>query len=316
LQTQETFDRASLKLKAAALAEKGVFIGTSSWKYAGWRGMLYDEARYVWHGRFAESRFEKYCLAEYAEVFKTVCVDGAYYKFPDHRYLESLFSQTPPDFFFAFKITDEITINKFANLPRFGLRAGKENENFLNSDLFISSFLAPCESFRANVGLLIFEFSHFYTSDFGFGRDFMAVLDLFLSKLPKGWPYGIEIRNKHFLHPDYFALLREHEVAHVFNSWGEMPSIGEQLNLAGCQTHPNLCAARFLLKPGRKYQEAVDLFSPYERVQEPDPQSRAAGAKLIQEGVAAGPARKTFIYVNNRLEGNALRTIEAMLEGQ
>jgi len=26
------------------------------------------------------------------------------------------------------------------------------------------------------------------------------------------------------------------------------------------------------------------------------------------------PARKTFIYVNNRLEGNALETIQAMLE--
>jgi hypothetical protein len=50
-------------------------------------------------------------------------------------------------------------------------------------------------------------------------------------------------------------------------------------------------------------------------VKEPNPEARAAGAKLIQEGVAAGQdRRKTFIYVNNRLEGNALATIEAMLE--
>jgi hypothetical protein len=35
---------------------------------------------------------------------------------------------------------------------------------------------------------------------------------------------------------------------------------------------------------------------------------------LIAEGKAAGTARKTFIYVNNRLEGNALATIDAMLE--
>ena len=48
---------------------------------------------------------------------------------------------------------------------------------------------------------------------------------------------------------------------------------------------------------------------------EPNPKARAAGAKLIQENVAAGrEQRKTFIYVNNRLEGNALATIEAMLE--
>src|SRR5436190_22166231 len=132
----QRFDRASMKTKAAALAEQGVFIGTSSWKYAGWRGMLYDEARYIWRGKYAESRFEKYCLAEYAEVFPTVCVDAAYYKFPDRPYLEGMMSQVPRDFVFAFKVTDEITLKKLANLPRFGLRAGKSNENFLNADLF------------------------------------------------------------------------------------------------------------------------------------------------------------------------------------
>lgn len=125
------------------LAQHGVFVGTSSWKYPGWRGMLYDEARYTYRGRFAETRFEKQCLAEYAEVFKTVCVDAAYYKFPDHRYLDGMVSQVPPDFLFAFKVTDEITIKKFTNLPRFGLRAGKSNENFLNAGLFASAFLKP-----------------------------------------------------------------------------------------------------------------------------------------------------------------------------
>ncbi len=64
--------------KVAKLAGQGVFIGTSAWKYPGWRGMLYDEARYTYRGKFAASRFEKHCLAEYAEVFQTVCVDGAY----------------------------------------------------------------------------------------------------------------------------------------------------------------------------------------------------------------------------------------------
>ena len=31
-------------------------------------------------------------------------------------------------------------------------------------------------------------------------------------------------------------------------------------------------------------------------------------------GKAAGTVRKTFTYVNNRLEGNALETISALLE--
>lgn len=274
--------------------------------------MLYDEARYVWRGKFAQTRFEKYCLAEYAEVFQSVCVDAAYYKFPDRRYLESMVAQVPAGFLFSFKITDEITVKQFTNLPRFGLRAGKPNENFLNADLFASAFLAPCEPFRKNIGLLMFEFSHFYPTDFERGRDFVEALDQFLSRLPRGWPYGIEIRNRHFLHPDYFAVLSRHGVAHVFNSWGEMPPVGEQLAMAGSVTNLTLCGARFLLKPGRKYQEAVALFSPYDRVRELNPEARAAGAKLIQEG-STGRERKTFIYVNNRLEGNALLTIEAMI---
>ncbi len=173
--------------------------------------------------RYAESRFEKNCLAEYAEVFKTVCVDAAYYKFPDLRYLSDLVSRVPADFQFAFKVTDEITIKKFPNLPRFGRRAGQPNENFLNADLFTSAFLAPCEAFRPQVGFLMFEFSRFYPSDFARGRDFVEALDGFLGKLPRGWPYGVEIRNASFLQPEYFAVLARHGMTHVFNSWEAMP---------------------------------------------------------------------------------------------
>ena len=308
------FDRTKAAADLAALAQQGVFVGTSSWKYPGWRGMLYDESRYLYHGRFAASRFEKQCLAEYAEVFKTVCVDAAYYKFPDQHYLEGMMAQVPSDFLFAFKVTDEISLKKFTNLPRFGPRAGKANENFLNADLFRSDFLAPCEPYKTNIGLLIFEFSHFWPNDFARGRDFVQALDQFLAQLPGSWPYGVEIRNKHFLHPDYFAVLRRHGVAHLFNSWSGMPTVSEQLALAGGLTNPQLCGARFLLKPGRKYQEAVDRFEPYDRVQETNEEARAAGARLIKERTAPGRERATFIYVNNRLEGNALVTIGAMLE--
>ena len=83
--------------------------------------------------------------------------------------------------------------------------------------------------------------------------------------------------------------------------------------MPGSRTNPALTAARFLSKPGRKYAEAVKTFEPYDRVQEPNEEARAAGAKLIAEGKAASGKKKTFIYVNNRLEGNALETIDAML---
>src|SRR6266581_8879214 len=91
------FDRERMKMKAADLAAKGVFIGTSSWKYDGWFGQLYTPARYEYRGKVAKARFERACLTEYAEVFKTVCVDAAYYSFPRREYLQGLADQVPSD---------------------------------------------------------------------------------------------------------------------------------------------------------------------------------------------------------------------------
>ena len=306
------FDRTTIARKLTALAAEGIYLGTSSWKYPGWRGLLYDDSRYVYRGKFAESRFEKNCLAEYAEVFKTVCLDAAYYQFPSEKYLSGLTSQVPTDFQFAFKVTEEITIKKFPNLPRHGHRAGKVNDNFLNAELFYNAFLKPCESIRPQVGLLMFEFSRFYPSDYEQGREFVSDLDKFLGALPTGWPYAVEMRNKNWLQPDYFACLAKHNVTHVFNSWEAMPSVDEQMKLTGSRNSPGLCAARFLLKPGRKYEEAVKSFAPYDRVQEVNQAARDAGKKLIDE--AKKEKKKTLIYVNNRLEGNALETIAAMLD--
>ena len=83
--------------------------------------------------------------------------------------------------------------------------------------------------------------------------------------------------------------------------------------LPGSRTNPDVVAARFLLKPGRKYEQAVKAFEPYDSIKEENPEARAAGSSLIAEGQAAGPKRRTFVIVNNRLEGNAISTIAAMV---
>ncbi len=316
LNPDTAFDRERMRAVAAALAGQGVFLGTSSWKYPGWLGQLYTQDRYLHRGRFAETRFERLCLAEYAEVFPTVCVDAAYYRFPDARFIGGLIEEVPPSFRFGLKVTDEITVRKFPRLPRFGTRAGSVNTNFLNADLFATAFLAPLVPHRAQIGVLIFEFSRFYPADFARGRDFVEALDGFLSRLPSGWPFGVEIRNPGFLKEPYFAALARHRVAHVFNSWEAMPTVGEQMAMPGAFTHPDLAAARFLLRPGRAYEDAVKSFSPYTEVRDPCPEARAAGADLIRRvaGRAPGTPRSLYLFVNNRLEGNALATLRAMVE--
>ena len=144
----------------------------------------------------------------------------------------------------------------------------------------------------------------------------MEAQDQFLGRLPKGWRYGVEMRNKNFLQPAYFNMLHRHNVTHVFNSWDAMPSVGDQLNLPDSQTTPDCVAARFLLKPGRKYQDAKDTFKPYDRTHEVNEEARKAIAMLIKIALAAtgGNLVKALIFINNRLEGNALNTIAAVLE--
>ncbi|MEO6846847.1 MAG: DUF72 domain-containing protein [Chthoniobacterales bacterium] len=304
----ESSIQSRLQQIASKLRSRNIYVGTSSWKYEGWMGQLYSPERYEYRGKVAKSRFETGCLVEYAETFKTVCVDAGFYRFPDERYIGKLVEQVSEDFLLSFKVTDEITIKKFPNQPRHGERAGKSNVNFLNAELFINAFLGSLSPFRSNIGILMFEFSQFYKGDFEHGSDFVEALDGFFGQLPKGWQYGVEMRNREFLQPDYFAMLHKHNVTHVFNSWSRMPDVSDQMEMGGSFT-AGFFASRFLLKPGRAYQEAVDKFSPYKEIQEPYPIARSAIATLASKT----PARPSFIFVNNRLEGNALLTIAESL---
>jgi uncharacterized protein YecE (DUF72 family) len=265
-------------------------------QYQGWLNQLYTPGRYEYRGKVAKSRFERDCLREYAETFKTVCVDAAHYTFPRSEYLEKLEDVVPNDFRFGLKVTDAVTLKKFPNLPRFGVKAGQTNQDFLNADLFATAFLKPCEAIRDKIGVLMFEFSRFWPTDYQHGRDFVSDLNEFLGKLPKGWPYAIEMRNDKWLRDEYFDCLERNGVTHVYNSWQAMPSVSEQMALPKSQTNHDLIAARFLLKPGRKYEDAVKDFHPYDRIQEINDDARKAAASLINDGLVENPPRKNFIF--------------------
>ena len=91
-----------------------------------------------------------------------------------------------------------------------------------------------------------------------------------------------------------------------------MPSVSEQMLIDGSRPNPELVGARFLLKPGRKYEDAVKSFQPYHETREVNEEARAAAIQLADEGRKT-PRRKSFLFINNRLEGNALQTIKAIL---
>lgn len=308
------FPRDALAAGVKSLAEQGVYVGTSSWKYEGWLGLLYTPERYMTRGKLSRAKFEKTCLAEYAGVFRTVCLDAGFYQFPSAKMLDGYLSQVPGDFRMSLKVTEDITVRKFPNLPRYGRRAGQVNEHFLDADLFISAFLGPLEPHRPQIGTVIFEFSHFHPGDIERGRDFVEALDEFFGKLPKGWDYSVEIRNESLLRPEYFEVLRRHGVAHTFNSWSRMPPVGEQLEMPGSFT-ADFATARFLLKPGRNYEQAVEKFQPYSEVKDEYTEGRMALIDLLTTPAKPGRPGRRFLYINNRLEGCALWTIYAAITG-
>ncbi len=307
----EGFDRDGLTARLESLTRRNIFIGGSSWKYEGWIGQIYTRSRYETRGRFSKKRFEDTCLSEYASVFPTVCGDFAFYQFPSAEFWAKLFAQVPDGFQFAFKVPEQITCRIFPSHPRYGVQGGGENPSFLDADLFREAFLGALDPYRNKTGLLIFEFGAFSPRAFARPAEFLDRLDPFLSKLPSGFRYSVEIRNPEFLVADYFACLRQYNVAHVYNAWTKMPHLQEQLVIPDSMT-ADFLVTRALLRQGRPYEDAVKKFSPYAEVLEVDPLARQGLREILH--IAREQGRTTFIYINNRLEGNAPGTMVSILD--
>lgn len=285
---------------------QSVRFGTSTWNYPGWRGLVYQED-YGPKGAAAKM------LREYAAfpLFGTVGVDSSYYGPPTEAVLRSYAEHLPPGFPTVSKVWSQITVHTFTKAQDPD-RAGARNPDFLNPDLFIEEIYQPYQRyFAANTGPFVFEFQTIAKYSGINPEVFATRLDEFFSALPRDAQYAVEVRNDDFLTPMYFAVLREHGVAHVFSSWTRMPPIGHQLDLPGAITAPFLLA-RALLRPGRTYDEAVDAFAPYDRIREPNLKLRRDLVRLVETAVQARiPA---YILVNNRTEGSAPLTIAAVAE--
>lgn len=303
--------KGKLRQKLRRLADQKLFLGGSSWKYEGWLGQIYTPERYSVRGRFSRKRFEQECLAEYAETFPIVCGDFSFYQFPSAEFWKRLF-EGAPRLQFGFKVPEEITVHTFPGHPRYGARAGSLNPNFLHPDYLQSEFLKLLEPYRSQTAVILFEFTAFPPSVFGDADAFAETLSDFLGSLPSSFRYAVEIRNPEFLEPVYLRVLQAHGVAHVLNSWTRMPPLSEQLKFPGIFT-ADFTVSRALLRPGRPYEDAVRLFSPYTSTQDPNQEVRDALRNLLIRAKQRG--EPTFIFVNNRLEGNAPNTIAAITDG-
>ena len=305
------YELTPLGLKLAALASEKVFIGTSSWKYEGWIGQVYTRERYLVRRQFSQRRFQAECLGEYAATFPIVCGDFSFYQFPSEQYWQRLFRSAPGSLKYAFKAPEDITVRMFPTHPRYGARAGEENPSFLDALLFRNAFLDLLAPYRERIAVLIFEFGTFGKQLYRSVNEFLEQLDPFLAALPPDFRYAVEVRNQEYLSPEYFRCLHSHGVAHVFNAWTRMPEIAEQVQLPEVYT-ADFTVARALLRKGRPYETAVEKFSPYKQVTDPNPQTRQALRNLISR--ARERHEPSYIFVNNRLEGNAPQTIQEIVD--
>lgn len=282
------------------LAARGVYLGTSSWKYRGWEGMIYQG------GYASEAQFQRASLREYTSYFPCVGVDFTYYAWPVADMMAYLVESTPENFRLCPKVTKRITMSSFPNLPAYGKWAGKKNPDFLHPGQFIDMFLEPVRRLQGRLGVILFEFS-------GPEAEELDELRRFFEQIPRDFPYAVEIRNPDLVTPEFYGLLREMKVSPALSLWTKMPPIAKQLTAyraAGGDEDEFPLVGLGFLRPGRSYEEAVKLFQPYKELGELFPEGRAELADLGHYALERG--RKAYVLVNNRLEGSAPHTVGAV----
>ncbi len=295
---------------AARALPQNIRFGTSSWTYPGWAGLVYQREYKN------EQDLKHNCLEEYGRFpwFRAVGIDSTFYSPPSAAMLRRYAAQLPQSILWVSKVWEDITIARYARHARYGSNAGKPNPDFLNADKFAACVVGPyLEADVADrAGPFVFEFQMFdreYAKEPG---DFLERLDSFLAKLPVEFQYAVEIRTPSLLCPAYFAVLNKHKVTHCFNHWTFMPGLAEQMRHAaesGGLAAP-FFAARILTPRGTRYDKAVERFRPYDSIKAPLDEMRKDVVRLARRAMARSVT--AFILVNNRAEGNAPLTIDAI----
>ena len=284
-------------------------FGTSTWTYEGWQGQVYQKA-------YKKTNFARECLGEYCQylyngepLFRTVGNDSTFYRPPTVNQLRHYLTQIPEDFQMCFKVWEELTIPTFSSHPRYGVKAGQANPRFLDAGLFKELVLSPYREagFGSNTGPFLFEFQRHGM----LARDFVDKLDNFFAELPRDFSYAVEIRNSGMLGSLYRDMLAGHGVAHVYNHWSYMPAIAEQHRKMEAFTAPFI-VLRLLTPLKMSYEAAKKRAEPYTKIVGELTDMRKEAVVLIKDAI--GQNRKAYVLVNNRLEGNAPLTVQALVD--
>lgn len=200
---------------------KKLRIGTCSWKYDSWKGIVYSENENINY------------LEEYSCHYDTVEVDQWFWSLfsstkvdlPQKSVVLEYKKSVPKDFKFTIKVPNSITLTHFYNKNK--SEELIKNPHFLSNNLF-EEFLDSIEPIKAQIGCLMFQFEYLNKQKMASLNHFMEMIQVFHANLPKQIPdIGIEIRNPNYLIKKYFEFLNSLNIYHVFLQGYYMPSIIE-----------------------------------------------------------------------------------------
>jgi uncharacterized protein YecE (DUF72 family) len=303
---------------------KHVLLGTSSWSFPGWAGIVYDRET-------DESTLARGGLRAYAQhpLLRAAGVDRTYYRPITAAAFRQLADQTPADFRFLVKAAQDCTVKMLRTAGadelspnpvtgRDGARGAAPNPSFLNPAWTIERVVEPfVDGLGAKGGALVFQFSRFRfqktASKRGAGAaprtatEFLDRLAAFLGALPRGVPYTVEVRNEELWGKAYFGVLRAAGASHCYNVHPQMPPIAEQARVLPPADNPGPLVVRWMLERSQTYAGARDAYAPFDRLVDEDPDSRAAIAALSIAAARVG--RDILVIANNKAEGSAPLTV-------
>lgn len=284
---------------------KRVYLGTSSWSFPGWEGLVYERA-------YPKPALAREGLAAYARhpLLRAVEVDRTFYGPASAQELAAYATDVPDGFRFLAKAHVECTLARFPDHRRFGARRGKDNPRWLDPEYAGEHVVRPfVDGLGAKGGVLLFQLSPQDEQHLGGRHGFPERLQRFLAALPPGPCYAVELRNHKLLTPGYARALRETGALHCVSVHPRMPDVRTQARAVQVLDGAGL-VVRWMLTPRMTYELAKRYYHPFDALVDPDPQAREGIAELVRAMSERG--RPCVVIVNNKAEGCAPRSIEAL----
>jgi uncharacterized protein YecE (DUF72 family) len=284
-----------------------VYLGTSSWSFPGWDGLVYARP-------YPKTTLAREGLAAYAQhpLLRAAGLDRTFYGPVQTEVMAAYAADVPDDFRFLVKAHDHCTLARFPRQRRYGPDAGRQNPRWLDPAYATEAVVHPfVEGLRAKGGVILFQFSPQDEALLGGRHGFPDRLHRFLAALPPEPHYAVELRNHKLLTPGYVAALRDLGVLHCVSVHPTMPDVRTQAHQVGVLDAPDL-VVRWMLTPRMSYETAKKYYHPFDTLVDPDPIARAGIAELVRGMSERGGS--TLVIVNNKAEGCAPRSIEALAE--